>query len=286
MKTTFILCSLIFLPVMCYSASGINDTHCGNVKNFNPPFTNPLVNITVLNTFTCPYAAQILGLDYSNSFDELVFSSNSDGKWYACNPNDGTYLSSLEIPYSGSFGIAVNDDWSVTFGNSGEDNRFFYFDGTWHSYANPASYDGRGMDFDGTYIWESDGPYGGPDQVVRFLPDGSDINYYSVSVISLQMSGLTYFIHDSTPIIIITCYTDCKFYFFSFDGSSLTFLGSTPCPASCFDSFDITYSADRGTFFWSYEAMSEDYTISELDIDLFPDSIQPASLGYVKAMYK
>jgi hypothetical protein len=58
-----------------------------------------------------------------------------------------------------------------------------------------------------------------------------------------------------------------SFYFYEFDGSSLTYVDTVDCPdLGVNQSYGLTYSEERDTVFWSYATGSAD-SISELDID-------------------
>jgi hypothetical protein len=98
------------------------------------------------------------------------------------------------------------------------------------------------------------------------------------------MSGMTVFPKGSNLGIMVTAHGSQNFWFYEFDGSSLTYLGSAACPLTVSQSRGLTYSAQRGTFFWSYSVGGTDH-IAELGIDFVYTNTQPTSLGNIKAMF-
>jgi len=239
-------------------------------------------NITVINTFTCPYSFEILGLEYIDGETAITFVDNHNDKLFTCNANDGTYIDEVDLNYTNPHPWGVCYDASgYAYVNDYSGSLIRWTDySSWYSYANPSGNAGSGMDFDGTYIWEvywTDGIY-------RFLPDGTVTGYYPISEISTQMSGMTLFPLGSNLGVMIATHGGDIFYFYRFNGTELTYLGSEPCPLTISQSRGLTYSTERGTFFWSYDYGGEDY-ISELGIDFTFDDVQPTSLGDIKAMF-
>jgi|GEM_PF-1484770 len=150
------------------------------------------ITITVLNTFECPYAGEIRGLDFVDGENAISFASDPDDKFYTCSADDGTYISDLDLEFGGNahpFGLCYDADGNV-YGNEYASAWIFWYDGAaWDSYVNPSSNKGSGMDFYDGYIWETywtDGAY-------RFLPDGTGVEFYGTAEVEAQLSGLTVF---------------------------------------------------------------------------------------------
>ena len=222
------------------------------------------ITLTVLNTFTCPYSAQILGLAYDEGVrtPKLVFASAIDEKAFWCNPDDGTYI--WEAPFSSSnascFGLTCEETVAYTNDFWLSANIFETTDWVnWSTTSNPASNDGRGIDMLDGYVWET---Y--DFDIIRFIPGGSSTAYTPAGIPD-QMSGLTAFDYYGTDIIAVTCYDVFNIYFYEFTGSALELLDVVPCPASCTAPYGLEYAPDRGTLFWSYKTGST-HTISELEI--------------------
>ena len=240
-------------------------------------------DITVLNSFTCPYAQEIKGLDYIGGETAITFASNLDDLLYTCDAEDGTYIDDLELSYTGNphpFGVCYDDNDYVHVNDYSQNDIHWNNYSSWDDYSNPSDNKGSGMDFDGTYIWETywtDGVY-------RFFPDGSGAEFFYTDEVTTQMSGLAVFPYNSNLGIIVATHGNLIFYFYEFDGSSTTYLGNADCPLIASQSRGLTYSQERGTFFWSYGDGGVDW-ISELGIDFYYTAVQPASVGNIKAIF-
>jgi hypothetical protein len=247
-------------------------------------------NITIINSFQCPYASEILGLDYVDGENAVTFASNLDDLLYTCSADDGTYIEELALDFAGNahpFGLCYDADGDVYLNDfSGQDINWTDYS-SWYDYPNPSSNKGSGLDFDGDYIWETywtDGVY-------RFLPDGTGVEYFPISEVAAQMSGLAVFPLEGNLGIMIAAHGQYDFWFYEFDGSSVNYLGSVPCPLTPSQSQGLTYAAERGTFFWSYFIGDEDW-IAELDINIEggggggETAVAPTSMGAIKAAFR
>ncbi len=153
-------------------------------------------------------------------------------------------------------------------------------------YTNPYSNDGRGMDCDGTYIWEAYGPiYATYGACLRMNPDGTGVQAWNLPGITTQLSGLTTYPITGGLGIAVTAYengaADHYIWFYEFDGSSMSLLGSATLP-SCDTSFGLTYADTRDTYFWSFYSGGQCY-ISELEIT--ETSFQNETWGAIKASF-
>ena len=242
------------------------------------------ITITVINTFSCNYSQHILGLDFSSDSNDLVFMSNIDNMMYICNPNNGNMISGISLDYATDphpWGVCV-DGTGTSYINDFEES-YLHWRGTsgWFFMDNPAGKCGKGMDFDGTRIWETYEFL--PDKIVSFNTDGTGVQFYGIPELGSESpSGLTTFPYGSDTGIMVTSYDSHYFYFYSFNGSTLTHLGSVSCPVTCSSSYGLTYSSIRDTFFWSYKDSSNDYWITELDIEIPGTSLAPATWGSIK----
>ena len=159
----------------------------------------PDITIDVINTFECPFASEIRGLDYVDGETAITFASDPDNKLYTCNANDGTYVSELALGFSNPhpFGVCYDGN-GYPHVNEFNGSDIYWFNGAdWNDYDNPSSNKGGGMDFDGDYIWETywtDGVY-------RFFPDGTGVEFYETPEIGAQLSGLAVFPYgDDTAV--------------------------------------------------------------------------------------
>ncbi len=243
------------------------------------------ITVTSTNSFTCSYAQHILGLDYHMAQEALLFSSASDDKTYACDPDTGAEGSSLDYPWTNpsAFGVAMVSDSPYTFYFDDWNDSYIHVyvgggGGGWSTETNPVGRNGRGMDFDGSNTWITNSGTG----VCRFQP-GVGEAFYSLSEPQDQLSGLTTFPHGANTGVMVTTYDDLNFYFYEFDGSSMVYLGSTPVPVSCTSSMGLAYSDTRDSFFWSYYSGGI-YHIDELDITFVETAIEETTWGQIKAL--
>ncbi|UCE27017.1 MAG: hypothetical protein JSW52_11820 [Candidatus Coatesbacteria bacterium] len=150
------------------------------------------ITITVVNTFECPYAGEIRGLDFVDGENAISFTSDPDNMIYTCNADDGTYVSELALGFSNPhpFGVCYDNNGYPHLNEFNGSDIFWYNGVDWNEYANPSSNKGSGMDFYGGYVWETywtDGVY-------RFLPDGTGTEFYETPEVGAQLSGLTVFL--------------------------------------------------------------------------------------------
>ncbi len=148
---------------------------------------------------------------------------------------------------------------------------------TWTTSINPSGGTGRGLDFDGVDYWSNES--GG---LWRFQP-GESQQLYNTEEIPTPPSGLTVFPYESNLGIAVTAYTTHQLYFYQWDGSSVSFLGSADCPVT-----DITTSfglaaADNGNIFWTYKRGSNEYHLAEISFSV--QSLQQFSWGSIKASF-
>ncbi len=248
--------------------------------------------ITVINTFECSYAGMILGMDYVSEEDLLLFTDNTSGSevLWVCHPDDGAKIDSIPMTWDTPDPFGVADNYSAgaePHCNDFGDTMIWYGMAFSNSYANPYDNNGRGMDFDGTHTWEAFGPL---DAILgaclRMNPDGSGAISYNLPGITTQLSGLTtYPISGSLGIAVTAyCYTssDKYIWFYEFDGSDMTLLGSAELP-DCKASFGLTYSDTRDSYFWSWEDDTDIFHISELAIT--GTSLQRDTWGAIKSSF-
>jgi hypothetical protein len=240
------------------------------------------ITVTSTNSFTCPYAQQILGLDYHMLSEVLLFSSATDDKVYTCDPDSGAEGDTLDYPWSSPsvFGVAmVSDSSYVFYFDEWSSSDLHIYDAGWSTDTNPVGTSGRGMDFDGSNTWITDGSTG----VCRFQLGAGDA-FYTLSEPQDNLSGLTTFPFGANTGVMVTTYDDLNFYFYEFDGSSMLYFGSAPVPVSCDNSYGLAYSDTRDSFFWSYRDTGGTHHIDELDITFVETAIEETTWGQIKAM--
>ncbi len=273
MKSTLFLLTLISFSLFAYSSPDL------------PLSSYTEVEITVLNTFAPDTPSMILGLDYDETNSLLLMGSANgyDPEVYFYDPDDGSYQG--EIAYTSpqtNFGVCINDDGSIVYFTEWFQGKLYAYDWSgWTITDSPAGTEGRGMDFRDGYFWVARGLNR---DIKRFLPDGSDVSTYSAQQSTENLSGLTTFPLGSNTGVMVTSYYDKSFFFYRFNGSSLTFLTSVEVPLFSNNSLGLAYSDERDSFFWSYTDGAT-YTISELDIDITVTALQRYSFGHIKTLF-
>jgi hypothetical protein len=222
-----------------------------------------------INLHQIDYAAHCLGLDSVtwNGSPAVSCTSNLDGKVFFADPDSGAQLDwfNLNAANSGAFG---NHQWDGMFFND-HTMWYRYFTDTegigWTTFDNPAQDSGRGMDMDhgNGLVWETFSSTG----LYAFGPTDSQGTYFHISAgMPGQMSGLTVFPHGTGTGIAVAFYLFTRVFFFEFTGTAVTYLDCADLPqANTVDeSYGLTYSEARGTFFWSYLDASGRRYLSEL----------------------
>ena len=235
-------------------------------------------------------AEKALGLDIFEDGGSAFFILGADNNLdilQAYDATSGTPLGAL--PLSGAngscFGLAWNndvanetyytDDWAGT-------DLFFTddFGSTWSTYPNPAGINGRGMDFDGADYWITNGNGGG---LWRFQPGVGQENI-AIPEVPTQPSGVTVFPNGSNIGVAVTTYNTLSIFFYEWNGSTLAFIGSAPCPASgVASSYGLAYAETNGNIFWSYRDTSDNFRIAEFSFDLV--SLEQTSWGAIKSSF-
>lgn len=245
------------------------------------------ISLTVENTFDP--VTKALGLDiYEDAAATYVLGTNNvDLIVQAYDAYTGGALGSLPLDPANSscFGVAWNNDpVDDTYFTSdwGSSNLFYTedFGVSWNTYPSPAGSAARGMDFDGTDYWTTNGTGGG---LWRFQPGVGESNL-SIPEITDQPSGVTTFPYQGDVGVAVTAYNVHSIWFYVWDNTSLTFLGSAPCPLPCGSSYGLAYSANTDTIFWSYRDTGNNYKISELSFDISV-ALQQDTWGSIKSTF-
>lgn len=252
--------------------------------NSSPPSTDN-ITLTVLDTWSPVNKA--LGLDYmltayllgANNSDMVVQFYLLDGTPSAALPlsagNAGCFGVARDYDYGSGNDVFYTSDWSAP-------NLFYTEDlgASWNTVPSPAGSNGRGMDFDGTHYWITNGTSGG---LWRFQPGVSQTGI-SIPEVTGQPSGLTVFDYGSSFGVAVTTYNNHSIWFYEWSGSSLSFLGSAACPVACASSYGLAYDPYQEIIFWSYRDASNNYWISKLDFEISV-SLQCDTWGAIKSCF-
>ncbi len=274
----FALVLLIFSSL----AAADND---GHFESSTSSHGSDAITLTVVNDWTL--SAKALGLDVFFTMSGAIILAANDEYNVVQAYRDGAPLVALDLnPSNGDcFGVAWNNDVQNDFYliNDIDNDSLFHtenFGGAWSYFTNPAGTNGRGMDFDGTDYWESNSTAGG---VWRFSLGGAQ-ELISLSEPPTALSGLTVFPNGSSTCLAVTCYSTLNIYFYDWDGSAMTYLGSAVCPAAdVASSYGLAYSGFNENIFWSYRDTSGAYHLAEFSLSL--SSLSHSSWGAIKASF-
>jgi hypothetical protein len=280
---------LFVLLLLCAAFTFANDDGCtetGVLISPPPDAGNATITLSLIDSWSVTWAAKALGLDCfeDGSTTYVLGTSNTDMAVRAFDPVTGTGAGTMPLNSANAscFGVAVNNDpdTHTYYTDDWADNVLYYtddFGSTWSTVPNPAGIAGRGMDFDGTDYWISNSSIG----VYRFVP-GVGQELFTLAEVPTQISGVTVFPFMGDVGLCVTTYNTYNWYFYQYDGSSLTYLGFAVCPASCTSSYGLAYSDNRGTIFWSYN--SGGYRIAEIDFDI-DVALERATWAEIKASF-
>ena len=242
---------------------------------------------------------EALGLDiYINSLDDqyVISPDNASGclrTWLY-----GSMVSSqpLSDDNSACFGVAFNhasdtdsyltDDWyrSDLFYNEG-------WTGVWTKEPNPVGTSGRGMDFDGTDYWITNGA----GSVCRFQPGvGAEIIEVPMPTWAEneQLSGLAIAPYKGDLILTLTMYHRDCILLYNWDGASLSFITGYAAP----ERMDVRYSYglcafsvpeyDKMDYYWAYLDYANNYHMAHLFVWMEDsEALSSTTWGNIKSIF-
>lgn len=260
----------------------------GFVDYSSPVDPYPLADgiaLNSINNWALPYWAMGLEVYYEPGYSVVLGADPEYNMVFAYDGSTGVPTGEvIELdPDNGScFGIVwdnnpdspvfCTNDWSTSYIFDTED-----FGTNWSSSVNPAGLNGRGMDHDGVDYWmvSIDGP-----ELFRFQPGGS-FEIMDIPEVPTLPSGITVFPHEGNVGIAITTYHTHNIYFYQWDGSLLSFIGSAACPASSISlSTGLAFREANGNMYWSYEDSAGIYHLVEIAFEI--TSLQRSSWGSIK----
>ena len=278
--------SIILLITLSGTVPASDDGNDGSSAAVSPVTENTdSITMNVVNTWPITWAQQCLGMDVWEDGSEVfaMFSSPYyDGIISSLDVSTGGWGGSMDLDPSNNnaFGIAFNnniahaiyltDDWQIN-------DLFFTEDEgtTWNTTPNYVENRGRGMDFDGSDYWMTNNDIG----VCRFVPE-TGAQLITLPEVTNKLAGLTTFPFNGDTGIALTAYDTSTMWFYSWDGTDMTFIGTADCPLACSNSFGLAYSEIRDTIFWSYKE-GGNYYISEIEFTI--TSLDQSTWGSIKA---
>lgn len=257
-----------------------------------PPQGRADITMTVINDYALTGFSSPRGLDYADTFGELVMTDFGQDILVSMNPDNGSVTGSLACPSQipNVLGVACieaapgNWDFYINDWQDVMDVWKIQGAGSWTmAFANPVPQEPRGMDFDDDgMLWSIDAA---TRIVYRFNTSGGSVSSWALADLPSSFScGISTFPLDGNLGIVIGGYSYGNFYFFEFDGSSVEFIGSAAEPQTSAASYGIAYSYDRDSFFWLYRVGTSEYHITEFDLTI-ETALARETWGGIKASF-
>ena len=245
-------------------------------------------DISLTLDYTFEPEGKALGL-YMIELTALCGVNNDEGKVYGYEPTAGgvSFVMDLDPGNASScFGVIFGDEFSGPerfYTNDWNGNDLYYtldWGASWNTVFDPAFSEGRGMDYDGAYLWSTYG-YG---KLVRFQPETTPFDTLMVPETSGQLSGLTVFPWEGDLCVAVTSFGSDGAWFYLWDGAALEYLGFGSFPVTSDTAYGLAYSEDLETLFLSYEDYSGDFWIAAMSLDISA-ALEQSTWGAVKASF-
>ncbi len=284
---------ILFLLTLITGACFALDPDAGPVS---PKVNNPvpqetddwIVNITSVNDVSMAWGTDLRDCDFFEG--ELFVTDFTLDSIFAANPNTGAKTFGMPCPsqipqvlgiccysISGESLIYINDWDSDT-----EIYKYSTVSGWSYAFDNPSA-EPRGMDFDPSLnIWEIDA-----NSHILYVFDisGAVSESWTLSELpSGNACGCSVFPFGSDLGVIIGGYTYPDFYFYSFDGSTLEYLGAAPVPQSASSSYGISWSDLTQSYYWIYKDSSSTFRLCEFTVE-FEVALDRTTWGAIKAEF-
>jgi hypothetical protein len=158
--------------------------------------------------------------------------------------------------------------------------RYSTVSGWSYAFDNP-SVEPRGMDFDPSLnIWEIDAA---SHTLYVFDIAGTVSESWTLSELPAgNACGCSVFPFGADQGVIIGGYSFLDYYFYSFDGSTLEYLGAAPVPQSINNSYGISWSDFTQSFYWIYKDPGSNFRLCEFTVE-FEVTLDQSTWGAVKA---
>ncbi len=275
---------LFVLLVVASFAFAVADHGCTETTvGINPQVSGTdAVSLTLVNDWAT--TDQVLGIDYYTPGDLVLAVNNSDDLVQAYDAGSPVGTLTLDAANTYAFGVSWNNeiDTEGYLVNDFQQSVLYFtedFGSSWTTVAAPGGTNSRGMDHDGTDFWTTNGTGGG---IYRFQPGVGQENI-AIPEITDQPSGLTVFPYGSNVGVAVTAYNDHSIWFYEWDGSTLSFLGSAACPVSGIQySMGLAYGSN-GNIYWTYWNAGSVYHLAEFSFDI--TSLERSSWASIKSSF-
>lgn len=256
-----------------------------------PPPGRADITITVLNDYIISGFINPRGLDYADNYGALVMSDYGTDHIYTLNPDNGDVTGNGPCPpeVPDVFGVASIEVspglWQTYINDWNTVMDIWVLEGaTWSlAFANPVPEAPRGLDFDDDeMLWAVDAS---TRYLYRFDTSGGNVSSWYLAELPVAFaSGISTFTYESNLGIVVGGYYFGDFYFYEFDGASLSYIGSAPVPQTASSSYGIAYSRTRETFFWLYREGTTIDHITEFELDI-EAALTGETWGRIKTLF-
>lgn len=284
----------LFVLILIAGACFALDPDAGPVSQgigdpVEPETDDWIIDITSVNDVSMSWGSNPRGCDYSDSYGELLVTDYALDSIFSVNPSTGAknygfpcpsaipdVLGACQYQTPGENFLIINNWQSVT-----DIWEYSSITGWSSAFTNPAPSEPRGMDMDADLnIWEIDAS---SHMLYVFDLTGSVLESWSLSELPSGYScGCSVFPFGTDQGVVIGGYAYTDFYFYSFDGSTLEYLGSAPVPQGIGSSYGISWSDDTQSFYWIYKDTGDNFRLCEFTVD-FTVALQRNTWGAIKA---
>ena len=239
--------------------------------------------LTSLGTWVVVGAKTPRGIDCSDSVSEIYITDYSTDM-IAVFDYTGTLVDQIACPgeVPDVAGICQGPDFLLINDFGSDTDIYRYQSGTWApDFTNPASAP-TGMDMDATgAIWEIEAS---TNTLYRFDASGTLLSQWSLAEPPASASAMacTIFPINGTNVVMIGGMTWSDFYFYEWDGTDLTFIGTHVTPQSSNKSYGAAWCSQRDTIFWVYKGGGTFY-VCEFQCFITGVALERTTWGAIKA---
>ena len=245
-----------------------------------------IISLTSVNDVSMSWATELRGCDFFEG--ELFVTDFELDSIFAVNPNTGVKTFGMPCPSQipqvlGICCYSIPAESFIYINDWDSDTEIYMYStvsGWSYAFNNPSA-EPRGMDFDPSLnIWEIDA-----DSHTLYVFDvaGSVSESWTLAELpSGYACGCSVFPFGSDLGVVIGGYSFPDFYFYSFDGATLEYLGAAPIPQTANSSYGISWSDLTQSFYWIYKDGGSAFRLCEFTIE-FEVTLDQTTWGAVKA---
>ena len=239
--------------------------------------------LTSVGTWAIDGAKTPRGIDCSDSVSEIYITDYSTDL-IAIFDYTGAIVDYIPCPgeIPDVAGICQGPDYLLINDFGSDTDIFKYQSGIWSpDFTNPAS-SPTGMDMDATgAIWEIEAS---TNTLYRFDATGTLLNQWVLPEPPASASAMacTIFPINGTNVVMIGGMTWADFYFYDWDGTDLTFIGTHVTPQNSNKSYGAAWCSQRDTIFWVYKDGGT-FIVCEFQCFITGVALERTTWGAIKA---